>query len=231
MWRSNSDRSPLHRSARRRGAGHIVLAAVAGWSVTNAAALLTPQRALAQDSSARPCTEIENDTERLACYDRALRPARTAAPAVAPNPQSAPAQAAAPAAAAATATAAGAAAGGGEHIGTATTVEPRTARAARTETAPAAPAAPASPAAAGVPATAAEQVGIVPIVIVDVRERVGRNDKIFTTDLGAVWMQTDNVRTTYPEPPFEAELKPGMMGSFFLVIDDRGRAVRVKRSD
>ncbi len=202
--------------------------------MTAAATLLAPQPSLAQESSARPCTEIENDTERLACYDRALRPARTAAPAAAPaaapTPPSAPAQAAAPAAAAATVTAAGAAATG-EHIGTATTVEPRTARAARTETAPAAPAAPASPAPAGAPATSAGQAGIVPIVVVDVRERAGRNDKIFTTDLGVVWMQTDNVRTTYPQPPFEAQIKPGMMGSSFLVIDDRGRAVRVKRSE
>ena len=68
-----------------------------------------------------------------------------------------------------------------------------------------------------------------PIVVVNVRQLAGRNDKVFTTDLGAVWVQTDNVRFNYPEPPFEAQIKPGVMGSFFLVTNDRNRAIRVKR--
>ena len=85
MWRIDSDRSPrLRGSGRPRVAYRRVLGAVAVGSLITSAALLAPHRALAQDS-ARPCTEIENDTERLACYDRALRPARAPAPAAAPT--------------------------------------------------------------------------------------------------------------------------------------------------
>src|SRR5512134_2142102 len=57
-----------------------------------------------------PCPDIQNDAERLACYDRALRPDRAPAapsaetaptPQTAPSPQAAPPPAAAPSASAA----------------------------------------------------------------------------------------------------------------------------------
>src|SRR5690349_14472108 len=64
-------------------------AAVAAFAMLAALALqLSPQRAAAQSP---PCTAIQDDAERLACYDRALRSAEppTPAPAVrAPAPQS-----------------------------------------------------------------------------------------------------------------------------------------------
>jgi hypothetical protein len=42
-------------------------------------------------------------------------------------------------------------------------------------------------------------------------------------------VQTDSQRVVgFPDPPFEAELKPGTMGSQFLVPKERGRAIRVR---
>jgi len=222
MLRIDSDRSPrLGDSGRPRVPYRRMLGAVAVGTLVSSAALLAPHRALAQDS-ARPCTEIENDTERLACYDRALRPARAPAPAAAPTSAAAPqaplAQAPAPAAPAAAAPAPAVVAGAAVASGAATPPP-----------AAAAPATAAAAAAAPAPAQSSPPE-IMPIVVVNVRQLAGRNDKVFTTDLGAVWVQTDNVRVTYPEPPFEAQIKAGMMGSFFFTVDDRHRSVRVKRS-
>ena len=64
-------------------------------------------------------------------------------------------------------------------------------------------------------------------VIVGVRALPGRG-ATFTTEDGQVWIQTDTQRVTYPTVPFPAELKPGAMGSYFLVPKDR-RAVRVRQ--
>ena len=82
-------------------------AAVAALVIVAALALqLSPQRAAAQSP---PCTAIQDDAERLACYDRALRsatppaPAPTAQPPTAPPAQT-PVATAAPAPAAAAAT-------------------------------------------------------------------------------------------------------------------------------
>jgi hypothetical protein len=164
-----------------------------------------------------PCTAIENDTERLACYDRALRgtaPAPAAQPASAePETRTAPARTAAPVAApsppAATVDAPRALA-----------TEPRRERRVRESTAPAAPAAPV----AGLP-TGEE---IVPLVIVGVRALPGR-DTMFTAKDGSSWVQTDSQRImTLPDPPFDAELKAGAMGSFFLVPKEGARAIRVR---
>ena len=57
-----------------------------------------------------------------------------------------------------------------------------------------------------------------------------RNDARFTTADGEIWLQTDGRSTNLPEPPFQAELRPGAMGSTFLVPTDR-RAIRVRRAD
>jgi hypothetical protein len=51
----------------------------------------------------------------------------------------------------------------------------------------------------------------------------------FTAEDGTVWIQTDSQRLTgMPDTPFDAELKPGAMGSYFLVPKEKGRAVRVR---
>ncbi len=141
-----------------RALPHLCLAAIAG-------------TAFAQ--SAVPCAAIENDADRLACYDEALRPA-------APAPSAAPAPAAARAA-------------------------------------PAAPR-------AGAPADDRS----VPIVVVAMRALPGR-EATFTTEDGAAWVQIDNQRLAgFPATPFAAEIRPGSMGSNFLVPKERGRAIRVR---
>lgn len=176
-------------------------AAVVGALLLAAAAGLPWQTAAAQ--GAVPCTAIDDDDERLACYDRALRgtpPSTTAARAATP--------AAPPAAAAEQA--------------------PRSERRIRESAAPAAPAARAAPSAPAAGAASAEPA-IVPIVIVGVRTLQGR-ETTFTTDEGVSWVQTDGQRLIgLPDAPFNAELKPGAMGSYFLVPADRGRAIRVRQ--
>jgi hypothetical protein len=171
----------------------------------------------ASAQSVVPCTAIENDTERLACYDRALRgtaPAPAAQPPSAePETRTAPTRTTAPVAApsppAATVDAPRALA-----------TEPRRERRVRESTAPAAPAAPV----AGLP-TGEE---IVPLVIVGVRALPSR-DTMFTAKDGSSWVQTDSQRImTLPDPPFDAELKAGAMGSFFLVPKEGSRAIRVR---
>jgi hypothetical protein len=154
-----------------------------------------------------PCTAIENDAERLACYDRALRgtppaPAatRNTRPTTAPTP---PAAAAAPAQAA--------------------QERPRE-RPVRESAAPAARTAPAAPAAA----EENDEDAITALVIVGVRALPGRETS-FTAEDGTVWVQTDSQRVFgLPDPPFDAELRSGAMGSHFLVPGGRGRAIRVR---
>jgi hypothetical protein len=66
---------------------------------------------------------------------------------------------------------------------------------------------------------------ILPIVVVGTRALPGRPVE-FVTDNGQVWVQTDSQRTKLPDTPFDAQLKPGVMGSTFLVPPDH-RAIRV----
>jgi hypothetical protein len=152
---------------------------------------------MAAAQGAVPCTAIDNDAERLACYDRALR--GTPAP---PAPAT-----------------------------TVTETAPRSERRVREAAAPAAPAAPVARTAPTAPTAGAANAepAIVPIVIVGVRALPGR-ETTFTTDDGVSWVQTDGQRLVgLPEAPFNAELKPGAMGSYFLVPADRGRAIRVRQ--
>jgi len=60
------------------------------------------------------------------------------------------------------------------------------------------------------------------------RVEKGNNDKrYFHTSSGQVWKQ-QNPGHYSSKVPFEAEIKSGVMGSFFLV-NESGRAIRVKR--
>jgi hypothetical protein len=158
------------------------------------------------------CPDIENDAERLACYDRALRPNRppgpaAQAPAVAPTVTAPAAAAAAPTGAA---------------------VAP--AAAAASTTAPAAvtppPAVASVPAAAPANAPAADET--ITVVIADVKLVQGR-PVTFTTADGTVWVQNDSqtIRNV-PETPFDAELKPGALGSRFLLPKGQSRSIRVR---
>jgi hypothetical protein len=97
---------------------------------------------------------------------------------------------------------------------------------------PAAPAAAATARPAPAPAPAAQvEADVVPIVIVEVRDTPGRNAKVFTADNGAIWVQTDSAALNVPATPFNAQIKKGMIGSFFLVPANKGRAVRVRRGE
>jgi hypothetical protein len=82
---------------------------------------------------------------------------------------------------------------------------------------------PASPA----PATATKDE-IVTIVITNVRTTPGRGST-FTAADGTVWAQNDGQTISrLPATPFDAELKPGAMGSRFLVPKGYSRSIRVR---
>jgi hypothetical protein len=152
-----------------------------------AIASCTGMTAFAQSGAS--CTAIANDTERLACYDRALRPA-------APEPAASP-------------------------------DDRRQERRVRESAAPPPAAVPPAPATARAGAPPDETT--VPIVVVGIRALPGR-EATFTTEDGVAWVQTDSQRLVgLPDTPFAAEIKPGTMGSYFLVPTERGRAVRVRR--
>ncbi len=202
-----------------------------------ACAALQPLTAAAQS---QPCTAIENDADRLACYDRALRPAP------APAPKASAAATVAPAATAPTSSVA--------TEDRASRRERKARESAAPAVASAAPAAPAGPAAvdpiapapapapraaAAAPATAeatrTRRTGsikeatpaILPVVIVEIHALPGRA-ATFISDKGDAWVQTDNQHSQYPQTPFNASIEPGAMSSFFLVPTDRGRAIRVR---
>lgn len=150
--------------------------------------------------AAVPCTAIENDAERLACYDRALRGSAPTPAARAPSASTE--RAATPAA-------------------SPSAVAPRAERQVRESAAPTAPAAPAA-------GRASAEEEIIPIVVVNVRALQNR-ETTFTTDDGTAWVQTDSQRIMgLPDAPFEAQIKRGAMGSYFLVATERGRAIRVR---
>ena len=192
------------RLLRRLGAGVI------------AAALLCAA-APAQEQSTRAageaCARIADSLERLMCYDREFRPASAA------DANGAPASAAATSPGATSAPAA-------------TVVVPPLAapNATAPPTAPPTAAIAASPPpAAAAPSASAANPAPIPIVVVSIREVRG-GDSRFTTEDGQVWIQTDGRRNVYPELPFPAEIKPGAMGSVFLVPSN-GRGVRVRRGE
>jgi len=186
-------------------------AAVAALVILAALTLqLSPQRAAAQSP---PCTAIQDDAERLACYDRALRSAAPTAPA--PVVQTPVAPPAAPSAAAPS---------------TNTAQAPAAQSPAPQSPAPQSPA-PQSAAAQSTPAQQAADKESVPLVVVGVRTLQGR-ETIFTTKDGATWVQNDSQRIVgLPDPPFDAELKRGAMGSRFLVPKNGARAIRVREGD
>ena len=195
-----------------------------------ACAALHAPHAAAQAQNAQRCTTIDNDAERLACYDRALRPAVTPAPARPPAPAAAaavpaptPAPTSAPPTAAAPTTTIAT-----ENRATRREREVRESTASAAPAAPAPAAAPAAPAARRAPAARKDETpDIVPIVIVQIRALPGRG-ATFVTDTGDTWVQTDAQRQ-WPTAPFKAAIKAGSMGSTFLVPDDYAHSFRVRR--
>jgi hypothetical protein len=169
--------------------------------------------------AAVPCTALDDDAERLACYDRALRGTPPSAAPAAPPPAAPPADAEPAARAAAEAAAPSAA-----SVETSAR-QPREVRGSTAAPAPAAPAASAAP----IAGNTEELDGIIPIVIVGTRAHPGRETTFLLAD-GTSWVQTDSQRINgLPDTPFDAELKPGAIGSYFLVPKERGRAIRVRQ--
>ena len=192
------------RSALRMRMDHAIaaLAKLAAAAALPIAFALTPAvtafaQEVAADNDARACAQIENDAQRLACYDRALRTSASAT--------QSPVQASEPAARSV----------------------PRATTAPRAADAPIAPTAARGPVAGDV---ADAQPGPAAIVVVAIREMQGQN-VMFTTDQGQVWIQTDGRRNYYPEVPFGAEIRSGTMNSYFLIPNDRGRSIRVRRTN
>lgn len=64
------------------------------------------------------------------------------------------------------------------------------------------------------------------VTIVDVKEGESRT-RYFYTDDGQIWRQTGRGSWSL-SVPFQAELKPGSLGSFFIVTEG-GKSARVKR--
>jgi hypothetical protein len=215
--------------------------------------VLVPVASRAQQPGA--CPSIQNDQERLACYDRAMRgaPATSAPPAsspqVAPAPASPPAAAPAPASTQAAPTttepagspnAAGAAAGAAAAAAVvapsaqATAAPPAAATPSSTistaphsarNTTPATPPQPAAP--PGIDPHTGVPTGIIPVVVVSALSRPGFGTE-FTTDTAGVWIQTETKSLLLPKTPFNAELQPGKLGGTFLVVPDRKLGIRVR---
>ena len=75
-----------------------------------------------------------------------------------------------------------------------------------------------------------EQLDAVPVVVVGMRKYPGRS-ATFTTDKGEVWIQIGGEGVYLPKVPFDAELRPASMGTFFLRPNDYGWRVHVRRDD
>jgi hypothetical protein len=213
----------MRNSAPRERRDHATLLPFAGAVVAVVlAALAAGFSALEAAAQSEPCTTIQDDAERLACYDRALRGAPPAQPAPAPaaqTPASPPAQTTAPAPAAP------------PPAQTTAPAPAQTAAPAPTSPSQPAPSTAAAPAqqtpASREPQRDADEATIA-IVVVSVRALPGR-ETMFTTQDGATWVQTDSQRIVgLPDTPFDAEIRPGAMSSEFLVPKGGSRAIRVR---
>ena len=74
-----------------------------------------------------------------------------------------------------------------------------------------------------------EPLESVNVIVVAVDENA-YGKSLFTTESGQVWRQTDQGRPRYRQIPFEAVIRNGAAGSFFIKPLSGGVAVRVKRS-
>ena len=155
---------------------------------------------------ARRCAAIAADDQRLACYDAVLRAAPSDSKASAPAARAdSQARAVEPA-----------------PVNRAAETPPARSVAA----APAAPPSPAPAPKAPKRSKEADADAAVPIVVVNIHDIANRS-RVFTTDTGETWVQTSGQHVNYADVPFRAEIRPGALGSHFLVPADRGRAVRV----
>jgi hypothetical protein len=68
------------------------------------------------------------------------------------------------------------------------------------------------------------------VTVTSVRKSL-RNMLIFETENGQVWQQTDQRTVRYEDTPFEADIRPGSMGSFFLKPESGSMSIRVRRDE
>jgi len=68
----------------------------------------------------------------------------------------------------------------------------------------------------------------VQVTVTSVRKSL-TNKFIFETENGQLWLQTDQRTLRFGDVPFEAEIRPASMGSFFLRPLSGGASVRVRR--
>lgn len=73
-----------------------------------------------------------------------------------------------------------------------------------------------------------ERPDAITVVVTRVSENAYGKMLVTTAD-GQVWRQTDQARARMPDVPFDAEIRSGASGSFFLRALNGGRAVRVRR--
>ncbi len=186
-----------------------------------------------QPGGAVACPSIENDHDRLECYDHAMRgTAHAPEPAQAPAPT--PAQAPAPAAAAVPVVGAAAVGAAAAHAAE-TTAAPAATTSSTISTSPHNPrnTTAATPPQPGAPPTFDPSTGaptaIFPVVVLSALSRPGFGTE-FTTDKGGVWIQMETKPLTLPNTPFTAELQPGKFGSTFLVLPNRKLGIRVRAS-
>jgi len=72
------------------------------------------------------------------------------------------------------------------------------------------------------------EASAVQVTVTSVRKNL-TNRFIFETDSGQRWLQTDQRTVRYGDAPFDAEIRPASMGSYFLKPVAGGASVRVRR--
>lgn len=75
-----------------------------------------------------------------------------------------------------------------------------------------------------------EKLKLLKVVIVDF-SRTSHGKWVLTTEGGQIWRQADNqgLSPFAPKRPFNASIKRGALGSYYLVIEGSKRSIRVKR--
>ena len=66
------------------------------------------------------------------------------------------------------------------------------------------------------------------VTVTSVEENL-RGKLVFNTANGQVWLQTGQRVARFADTPFEAEIRPASMGSYFIRATDGGVSVRVRR--
>ncbi len=73
-----------------------------------------------------------------------------------------------------------------------------------------------------------KEIDTIQVTVTSVRKNL-TNRFIFETEDAQVWLQTDQRTARYGDTPFNAEIRPASMGSFFLKPASGGVSIRVRR--